>query len=360
MTEPLYTAPGPVFTVAGELRPELARDVLHLEIEEDTSGLKRLAARFVAIGPPRGNAEEQLLYLDGAVLDFGREVEVAIGPVHDPRTVFRGRISALEASFEEAAEPEVVAFAEDELMSLRMTRRLRTYENVSDADIAQAIASEHGLAAEVDAEGPTYDVVQQWNASDLAFLRERAGRIQAEVWVEERKLLFQTRERRSGTEAVLVRGNQLLTAQIRADLAHQRTTVRVGGYDAGDRARIDESAGSEAIDAEIAGGRAGPAILAEAFGERVSYRVREVPLVATEAADWARAEMLRRARGFVQVTGTTSGSADLVVGSRVTLERVGTPFAGNGYYVTRVCHSFDRMSGFRTYFEAERPTVGVA
>lgn len=360
MTEPLYTAPGPVFTVAGELRPELAEDVLHLEIEEDTSGLKRLAARFVAIGPREGNAEEQLLYLDGAVLDFGREVEVAIGPVHDPRTVFRGRISALEASFEEAAEPEVVAFAEDELMSLRMTRRLRTYENVSDADIALAIAAEHGLESEVDAEGPTYDVVQQWNMSDLAFLRERARLIQAEVSVAERRLFFQTRERRSGTEIVLVRGNHLLTAQIRADLAHQRTGVRISGYDASERERIDERAEAEAIEAEIAGGRTGPAILADAFGERVSYRVCQVPLVATEAADWARAEMLRRARGFVQVTGTTSGSADLVVGSRMTLERVGTPFVGSGYYVTRVCHSFDRMSGFRTYFEAERPTVGVA
>jgi len=48
----------------------------------------------------------------------------------------------------------------------------------------------------------------------------------------------------------------------------------------------------------------------------------------------------------------------LTVGSRLTLERVGTPFNGPGYYVTRVCHTYDpKRNGLRTRFEAERATV---
>jgi hypothetical protein len=39
------------------------------------------------------------------------------------RTVFTGWISAIEADFDEAEEPQVLAFAEDGLMKLRMTRR---------------------------------------------------------------------------------------------------------------------------------------------------------------------------------------------------------------------------------------------
>jgi phage protein D len=67
--------------------------------------------------------------------------------------------------------------------------------------------------------------------------------------------------------------------------------------------------------------------------------------------------MLRRARSFVTVVGITRGSPDMVVGSKLTLQRVGHPFDGGGYYVMRVLHTYDLMYGHRTHFVAERPTV---
>lgn len=357
MTERLLASFAPVFEVEGRVVGELARDLLRLETEEDTSGLKTLTARFLAYGPRAGSPAEAQLYLDGSTLDFGKALDVSIGPDHDARTIFRGFVSALEAKFQEEQEPEVVVFAEDQFMKLRMTRRSKTYANVTDAQIAQAIADEHGFNADVDADGPTYDVVQQWNVSDLAFLRQRARLIQAELWLQGNTLHFKAREKRTGTELTLVQGNHILRLEARADLAHQRTNVKVSGYDAQARDMIDEEAGSEAIDAEVADGRTGISILERAFGERVSYRVREAPLAAGEAAAWARAEMLRRARGFVQVAGTTRGTPDMIVGSRLTLERAGRPFNGAGYYVTRVRHTYDLTDGHRTHFAAERPTV---
>jgi phage protein D len=85
--------------------------------------------------------------------------------------------------------------------------------------------------------------------------------------------------------------------------------------------------------------------------------VREVPLTGGEARDFARAEMLRRARAFVTVQGVTRGSPDMIVGSRLRLERVGAPFEGDGYYVTHVCHTYDLQEGHRTRFQAERATI---
>ncbi len=357
MTEALLIAAAAVIEVEGERQGELARDLVHLAVDEATDGLKTLCARFLAFGPRTGSEEEDVLYLDGSLFDFGKELKVILGPQDSPRVVFDGRISGIEVCFEEAQEPEVVVYAEDRLMDLRMTRRMRTYEEVSDGDIAEAIAGEHGLTPEVDADGPTYDVVQQWNQSDLAFLRERARRIQAEVWLEDGSLCFQSRQRRSATELTLVRGNHILSLQATADLAHQRTAVRVSGYDAGRREIVDETAEDDVLSAEVSGGRTGPSILADAFGERTSYRVRDVALKDTEARDWAKAEMLRRGRGFVKVCGVTRGTADLVVGSRLTLERVGRPFEGGGYHTTRVRHTFDLNNGHRTAFEAERATV---
>jgi phage protein D len=359
MTEPLFAAAGPIFRVAGEVRGELARDLLRLDVAEDTAGLKTCTVRLLALGPAPGSVPEALLYLDGQVLDFGRELTVSIGPAVSARTVFSGTISGIEASFREEREPEVLVLAEDRLMDLRMTRRLRTWERTSDADIARAIAGEHGIAAEADADGPTYDRIQQWNQSDLAFLRERARLLGAEVWIADDTLHFKTRDRRTATALTLVRGNRLLELDARADLAHQRTRVQVSGFDAERREPIDEAADGDLIRSESTGGTSGPEALASAFGERVSYRVREVPLAAGEARDWARAEMLRRARAFVTVQGVTDGSADMVVGSQLRLERVGQPFEGDGYFVTEVHHSWDGADGFRTRFRAERPTIGT-
>ncbi|WP_319549556.1 contractile injection system protein, VgrG/Pvc8 family [Desulfogranum marinum] len=360
MTENLYFTSSPVFEIDGQVYGELARDIVRLQVEEGTHGLKTLWVKLAAIGPATdsGGEEETLNYLDGRILDFGKEINVAIGPPDSQRTIFHGSISALEVSFEEGEEPEVTFYAEDNLMDLRMTRRMKTYEQMTDADIASEIASAHSLNPAVDAQGPTYDVVQQWNMSDLAFLRERARLLQAEVWVESDTLHFKTRDRRQGTTITLVRGNDLIRVQASADLAHQRTEVRVSGYDASAREAIDESAGKDAVAAEISGGRTGPSILQNAFGERISHRVREVCLNSSEAADWARAEMLRRARGFITVRGVTNGTPDMIVGSSLTLERMGGPFNGQGYYVTWVCHTYDLNQGHRTEFEAQRSTVG--
>ena len=357
MTEQLLVSTAPVFEVDGEVKGELARDLTRLEVEETTAGLKTMTARLLAIGPRQGESSHGLNYLDGAMLDFGKPVAVSIGPASGARTIFDGFISALEVSYHEGVPPEVTVFCEDRLMDLRMTRRSRTYENTSDADIAEAIASEHGIEARVDAPGPTYKTVQQWNQSDLAFLRDRARLLQAEIWIEEGALHFQTRDKRSATEMTLVQGNHILDIQARADLAHQRTKVKVSGYDAGTREAIDEEAGEDAVNAEISGGQTGAAILERAFGERISYRVRTVPIESTEATEWAKAEMLRRARSFVTIAAVTSGTPDMVVASRVTIERVGAPFDGAGYYVTRVRHTYDSLNGHRTHFVAERATI---
>lgn len=357
MTNTLLVSTSPVFQVEGQVHGELARDLLRLEVEEDTSGMKKLQVRFIAQGPKTGSTMEDLLYLDGKVFDFGKSLSVSIGSTAEERTIFQGKVTAIEVNFDEGIPPEVVIFAEDQLMDLRMTRRMKTYENVSDADIARAIAGQHGLTAEVDANGPTYKVVQQWNISDLAFLRQRAALIQAEIWLVERKLFFQTRDKRSATSTTLIQGNNLISAEARADLSHQRTKVVVSGYDASARESISEESEASIVDAEIDGGMTGGKILKRAFGERVSYRVRQAPLISNEASAWARAEMLRRARAFVTVRGVTSGTPDMVVGSHLTLERMGRPFEGSGYYVTQVCHTYDSINGHRTRFVAERATI---
>jgi phage protein D len=356
---PAFASTSPVLSVGGTRRPELARDLVRLDVEEDVEGLCRCTVHLLAAAPTKRPSGDVVEHLDGDDLDFGKRLQVSLGPPGTERIVFTGTVSALEVQFVEGDVPTVVAYAEDALMRLRLTQHSETWVDAADADVATGIARRHGLTPRVAAEGPTYGVVQQANRSDLAFLRERGRRIQAEVWATDGALHFATRDQRPGTRVTLTRGSDLIEVAARADLAEQCTAVHVSGYDATTREAIETRAPASTVDAEISGGRTGPATLRRAFGELPGRRVRDAPLDAAEASAVARAEMLRRSRRFVQVRGTTAGTPELVVGSRVTLARCGRPFDGDGYYVTRVHHSFDLGSGLRTRFTAERATVNA-
>lgn len=360
MTETLLGVSSPVFTVGGEVVFGLARDCVRLVVDEGVEGLRTLEAHFMATGTGAPGPPGSLLHVGGSDIDFGSLLTVAVGPQDTQRTVFDGMVSGIEVVLGDSEPARVVVLAEDRLMRLRMTRRMRSYTRATDADVARQIASEHGLDSDVSIDGPRYDVIQQVNQSDLAFLRERARLLQAELWCSDRTLHLSDRPHRQGTRLTLVHRSELLSVRLSADLAHQRTDVAVSGYDARTKEVIDQHAGAETINAEALPGRTGPEVLEKALGASASFRVREAPLTTAEASAWAKAEMLRRARRFVTVTGVTRGSPDLVVGSLVRLELVGAPFDGDGYYVTRMTHTYDTEHGLRTAFEAERPTINGA
>jgi phage protein D len=355
---PTTYATDPVFSVGGQRVADLARDCLALSVVEDTTGLRCCEAQFLANAPREQRSQDVVEYLDGRTIDFGSSLSVSLGPPDDEQVVFAGKVSALEVVFDEAEAPHVAVCAEDELMSLRMTRRSAAYSQVSDADIAEQIASQHGLRADVDAQGPTYDAVLQLDESDLGFLRKRAALIGAEVWVTGSTLHFATRDKRSGPSITLTPGRTLLTAALRADLAHQRSEVLVSGYDAQNRDVIDESASSSLVQAEVSGGRIGPDVLDQALGRSSDQWTGLTPMTTGEAHSWAGAQLLCRARRFVTVRGTTVGTPTMQVGARLRLDGVGAAFEGDGYYVTRVQQRWQRgAGGLRTHFEAERASI---
>ncbi|MDH3754613.1 MAG: contractile injection system protein, VgrG/Pvc8 family [Acidimicrobiia bacterium] len=353
-----YASHAPVINIGSQTEGQLGRDLLRLDVREGCLGLRCLVAHFHGVAPDSDGSAEQISYLDGEVLDIGSALEVIIGPPGGERQVFTGTISAIEASFEEGQIPYVSVFAEDALMQLRMRERTATYTDMTDSQMVAEIASDHGLSDAADAEGPTYPLVQQWEESDLSFVRNRALRLNAEVWVDSDDVVhFSDREQRDGAELELVQGNQLIKVQARVDLAHQRAEVEFRGWDDGSVEAIAETAGSDLIEAEVAGGRTGPDVVSDVFGEPGLSRARRDVLSGEAAQAYADAEMRRRARGFVTIDGTTSGTPDLVPGAKLALHRVGRPFDGEGYRVAYAHHSYDLVTGYRTMFRAERASV---
>ena len=345
----------PTFKVDGTAKAALTVQLNSVFIEETTLGLFRCEATFTNWGTKDDHAD--FLFFDGQTVDFGKEFSVEFGPPSSQTPLFKGRVTGLEAHYPKSSEPLLTVLAEDRFQDLRMERRTRSFNDMSDSDVFSQIASQHGLTPQVDVDGPTYRVLTQVNQSDLAFLRERAAAVDAEVWVDDRTLHAQARTRRNAGTVALKYGQKLLDFSTLADLSHQRTSVRVSGWDVAGKSALDEEAGESVVSAELDGKRSGASVLSEALAERNERVTSSVPLSQPEARAMAEARYRARARRFVTARGAADGTPSLRVGSTLDLTGLGDLFDGK-YYVRLARHTFDKADGYRTSFEVERPGIG--
>ncbi|HYE14896.1 MAG TPA: contractile injection system protein, VgrG/Pvc8 family [Pyrinomonadaceae bacterium] len=350
--EAVYRSTRPAVEIDGQPAESLTAGLNSLTIVETTDGLYRCEALFGNWGERDGSVG--FLYFDRATLDFGKPFKIKLGD----STLFDGRVMGLEGQFGAGSAPQINVLAEDRLQDLRMTRRTRTFADVTDADIFNQIAGEHGLTPSVDLSGPTYKVLAQVNQSDLAFLRERARSVDAELWVEGSTLNAKKRADRDAGTIKMIHGGKLFDFTVAADLAMQRTSVSVSGWDVASKDEIKFEADDSALGGELGSDESGASILQSALGDRKESLTHTVPLSSDEAQAAAEAFFRMSARRFLVGRGTAETSADLRVGCFLDLQGLGDLFSGK-YHVTEVRHMFDLSNGLRTEFRAERPGIGT-
>jgi hypothetical protein len=347
----LVQATRPAISLAGRDDPALSANLVSLMIAEDTQGLYRCEASFGNWGN-KGNRLD-FLYFDRKTLDFGKAFQVKTGT----DVLFEGRIMALEGQFLREVSPQLVVLAEDRFQDLRMTRRTRSFADTDDAGVFRQVASEHGLSAQVNVQGPTHRLLAQVNLSDLAFLRERARAIDAEVWVSGTTLFARSHTARGGAPYQIQYKQRLREFSVLADLAHQRTSVTVGGWDVARKAAIAHRADDSLLSGELNGDASGSSILSQALGDRAETLSHTAPLTDQEAQAQAECYFKLAARRFVVGRGLADTDVQLRAGNFVTIQGLGPLFNGK-YYLTAVKHLFDGVEGLRTEFTAERPGLG--
>ncbi len=347
----------PTITVGGTQQPGLSDGLQELLVEETAAGLSRCEATFANWGP-KGDSVD-FLYFDRQLFDFGKTLQITIGGGQASGVVFDGRVMAMEGRYMRSRPPELLVLAEDRLQDLRLTRRTRTFENLSDADLFQNVASQYGLQTKVNVNGPTYRVLAQVNQSDLAFLRERARAIDAELWIEGSTLNVQSRNQRKMDDVTLTFGHGLLEFSVLADIAGQASGFVVSGWDVLGKQPLSHRATDTVLAGELNGDMAGATVMTTAIGSHDQQIVHELPFSAQEAQAIAESEYRRAARRFVTGTGMAEGDARLRVGTKLQLKATGTMFNGN-YYVTRVRHMFDGVNGYRTQFAVERTGIATS
>lgn len=342
----------PNFAVDAQEQPLLGESLLGLLIDETAEGLFRCEASFGNWGAVKGRIGFR--YFDRQVLEFGKSFTVDFGP----DTLFSGRIMALEAQFPEFDSPFITVLAEDHLQDLRQRRRSRTFVDMDDASIFTQIAQEHSLSSNIELDGgPTHKVLAQVNQSDLAFLRQQARTLDANIWVEDDTL--HARKRGDGADdglSLRFRAD-LIEFSVLADLARQRTSLTVSGWDIASKRALSHEATATDISSELNGDISGVSILRSAIGERPETIVHHVSGSSDVVQQNATAYFRSRARRFVTGHGVAELNPKLRLGSEVTLEQLGPLFSGK-YTVTGVRHLFDGLRGMRTEFSVERPGLG--
>lgn len=341
----------PTVAIDGTESDSLTGGLLSLRVREDVHGLSNCEAEIGNWGP--NGSRSGYLYFDRGQLDFGRSIDVRI----TNQVVFTGAITGIEARFPGGGVPSVVVLAEDRFQELRMKRRTRTFLDTSDLEVFRTVAGDHGLTPDIGVRGPSYRVLAQLNQSDLAFARERARALDAELWISDSTLHVQPRSSRNARPLPLGYPGQLRDFRVLADVADQATSIEVTGWDIAGKQAMDERADLSVLGGELAGGDSGPDVLSRAFGERKETIANAVPQTSTEARARAEAAMMRRTRRFLLGQGIALSDPTLRVGATVRLSGLGPLFDGD-FYVAGATILFDGAQGLRTEIEVERGWLG--
>jgi phage protein D len=344
----IYTA-RPTIRVDEQEYPKVSELLLAMEMTEREGGMSSLELRVSNIASDTEGAAD-FAFEDDRILKLGAKIALYGGDVSEPREIFRGVITGLEADFREDAPPELVVLAEDIFQKARMQRRTKVHDNAVIADLASALADDLGLKPVITGFSEGIGVEAQLNESDLAFLRRLLARYDGDLQVVGDELHVAPRKdvRRGLLEMQINR--QLRKARALVDLAHQVTEVMVAGWDATQGRRV--SAAGRGANLGPGAGKTGANLLSGVVDKRSEHIGHLAATTDGEARSLADAAFDQRARRFVCVYGTAEGNPALRVGANVKLTGMGMRF-DNTYYVVEARHCYDLARGYETHFKAE-------
>ena len=325
-------------------------------MREQEGGMSSLELRLSNFGQRAGGVGD-MMFEDGKILKLGAELKVLTSDVDSPTEIFRGKVTAIEGRFPREDPPELIVLSEDSLQGARMRRRTKTWDVSTLDDIVTQIANDLGLTPKVNGLNISVGTEQQFNETDLGFLRRLLARFDADMQVVNQELHASPRDQVQRTSLQLDKMGQLREVRILADLAHQVTQVTVTGWDYEQGQSISASSQSNAFGR--GSGKAGKDWLPQALSSRSEQIGHFASKNQSEAQALADADFLQRSRRFVVAHGCAAGNPGLRVGTWLTLSGLGPRFS-NDYYVTSAVHRWDTENGYQTEFTAESAYLGNA
>jgi len=299
-------------------------------------------------------------WTDSPLLELGNMLELSLGYGHSLVKVFKGPIIRPELSFPEDGVPTMTVRAYDQSSSLRKKpeKQVTTWKNVTDSQIARAVAARHGFKpTELDIEDTkmVIEYVAQGNETDWEFLKRRAERTGFEVYVERDTFHFHSpKDAVAKLADVLEYRRNLRSFEPRLSVQDQVTKVVVRGWDAERKSPIIAIATGKDTVRTVLGEKAGSEFVKD-FGDNVKVLYDLVPRTVKEAEELARAYLKKKEYTLIEATGSCVGDPSLQAKRLIEIAGVGKRYSGN-YYVTKVTHTLDD-SGYICEFECSKNAV---
>jgi len=275
--------------------------------------------------------------------------------VSDPRgrgenEVFNGELLGMVPEYRDGTIVDLTVRGYDRSHRLHRGAHSKAFLGMSDSDIAEDIAGEVGLSAEVDSSTPAHDHVYQDGQTHMEFLRDRARRIGYNVYVKASTLYFKKASNPSSDGKVSLEfGEELRSFRPILTLGEQINEVKVKGWDVANKKEIIGKADSSEAPPKIGQPGWGGDIAEEAFGDASELTVMAKVKNQGEADVVAQAILDEHSGVFVEAEGLCYGNYDIKPGCEVELSALGQRFNGT-YRVTEVTHIWDIGGDYLTRF----------
>jgi uncharacterized protein len=347
--QPLVLAAFDVVINGSSLPGTAAAHVVSVTIDEDLGLPGMFALEIVG----SDDQEEDIPWIDDTDLfSIGNVVELKLGYGDDIETLIVGEITGLEPEFGALRLPNLLVRGFDRLHRLQRGRRTRTFAQQKDSDLASQIANEAGLTPDVEDSGVVHEYVAQANQNDLEFLRSRAARINYEVAVDDKTLLFKPARNAESALFTLKPDDGLLEFHPRLTSIGQANEVSVRGWSVKDKDKLVGQSRTGDEVSTMGGQETGPANAEAAFGAAV-HTVSAWPVTSQAEADQiAKARLNELALSYITGEATCLGRTDVRGGVVIDIQGIGKRFSGP-YYVTGVSHRYS-SGGYRTHFAVRR------
>ena len=262
--------------------------------------------------------------------------------------IFDGEIVELEPDFRPGTQLLTVR-AFNRLHRLTHGRYVRSFLNVSDADLVQKIASEVGLQAAVTSTSQIHDYVLQHNQTNLEFLRSRMSAL-GHLLVVRGRTLHSAPPTPGGAAVELEWGVSLSEFRPRLTAMGRADGVTVRGWDPANKREIVGQAENGRGTPEVGAERNGGQMVKTAFSLSSPMLVTDRPVRTQAAADQlAQAVADRIAGSYIEAEGVGPGDPSITAGALVRMSAVGERFGGT-YYVTSATHSHRASEGYSVQF----------
>lgn len=288
--------------------------------------------------------DRELQLIDDGVFDLHEEIEIGATVRNKPIQLIKGIVTSVEPLFSAEGSIDLVVRGYDHSIQLYREARSCVYKNMRDSDIAQKIATEAFLNAEIETTQTTYEHIFQRNRTDLAFLQERAWRIGYEVFVRDGTLYFQRPKGGQAVSATLKWGENTLTVRPRVTVSEKVEEVQVRGWDPNTQKTIVGRSNNGDLLPSVA---AGTKPSRHQTGNYSLVVTDMAPIDQNEANLLAEARMNERSGAFLEVEATVFRRPDIEAGKTIELDGIGERFSGQ-YLVTTATHSYSASGGLFT------------